>query len=165
MLASTDEPKPGEATPNRVEAAKIEAAKNDLAQRTTARVARRGYCPLPTDFLRLHSRFVDARGKRLNPSEVLLLIHLYSFKRGPGHPFPAIDTLAQRLGVTDRAVRKMLHHLEKCQLVRRIYDGQRRKSNRYDLSGLWQKVEALIDADNQALLKSMAAGATVGGGA
>lgn len=160
MLASTDEPKPDEATTGRVE-----AAKSDLAQRTTPRVARRGYCPLPTDFLRLHNRFVDADGKRLNPSEVLLLIHLYSFKRGSGHPFPAIDTLAQRLGVTGRAVRKMLHRLEKCQLVRRIYDGQRRKSNRYDLSGLWQKVEALIDADTQALLKSVVSGAAGGGGA
>jgi DNA-binding MarR family transcriptional regulator len=159
MLASEDEPKHGGATPNRVE-----AAKNDLARRTTNRIARSGFCPVPSALLFHHNRFRDPQGKRLNPSEVLLLIHLYSYKRGADHPYPGIDTLARRLGVTDRAVRKMLNRLEKCQLVRRIYDSRNRRSNRYDLAGLWRAIEDMLDADSQAALQKFAAAGRVAGG-
>lgn len=120
---------------------------NSVARRTTQRIADRGFCPVPTYFLQHYHRLPPPRAgqKELAPNEVLLLIHLLDHKWTEAHPFPSSETLAKRLGVSTRMVRKMASNLEDWGLIQRIIG--RRRTNRYDMSGLFQALERLIDQD------------------
>lgn len=53
-------------------------------------------------------------------SEALFLIHLMSFKWGKKAPYPGIEALAAKMGVTPAAVRKYVRSLESKKLIVRM---------------------------------------------
>jgi DNA-binding transcriptional regulator YhcF (GntR family) len=121
----------------------IAGPKNTLARKTTSRLAEGGFCALPTLFLAHCAGLRGSDGKPLKSSEILLAIHILSFKWNEEHPFPAIETLAQRMGMNVRSIRKLLTSLEQAGLVTRLQVP--RRANRYDLSQLFQAIERLAD--------------------
>lgn len=101
------------------------------------------FCPVSSAFLRYYHRLQPAPGVRgLNSTEALLVIHLMDHKWGEAAPFPGVETLAERLGLSDRAVRKALARLGECgYVVREPVPG---RSNRYRLDGLFAALEELL---------------------
>lgn len=126
---------------------KAEPAQSSIARRTTERLAARGFCGVPSYFLQNYHRLPPPTpGQRgLTSTEAMLLIHLLDFKWDEHPPFPALETLAERMGITARAVRKAMVHLEECKFLERIPD--RRRTNRYDMTGLFRALEKLMDDD------------------
>jgi len=120
-----------------------------LARRTTPKLAAHGFCAVPLAFLEHAHRLRTRDGKRLNASEVLLIVNLLSFKWGEAMPFPSVESLAQRMGMGDRAVRKMLTRLHEAEIVERVQRGKR-ASNRYDMSKLFAKLEGFMDTAPEA---------------
>ena len=113
-----------------------------VAERWTPPLVRQ-FCPVSSAFLRLYHRLRSAPGARgLNSTEALLIIHLVDHKWGEAAPFPAVETLAERMGMSGRAVRKAVARLEECgYLVREQVPG---RSNRYRLDGLFTALEELL---------------------
>lgn len=114
-----------------------------VAERWTPPLARQ-FCPVSSPFLRLYHRLWVAPAKRrLNSTEALLIIHLVDHKWDERDPFPAVETLAERMGISGRMVRKALASLEACDyVVREQVPG---RSNRYRLDGLFTALEALLE--------------------
>lgn len=105
--------------------------------RWTPLLARVGHTPVSSAFLE------HAHELNLTPSEQLLLIHIFSFKWDAGLPFPAISTLATRMGVSERQVRKLLAAMESgAGVIKRIERTGR--SNSFDLQPLFEKLEAAV---------------------
>lgn len=100
-------------------------------------LARVGHTPVSSAFLE------HAHELKLTPSEQLLLIHIISFKWDATLPFPAIGTLATRMGVSERQVRKLLATMEAGSgVIKRIERVGR--SNSFDLQPLFDKLEAAV---------------------
>lgn len=116
-----------------------------LARKTTPRLAADGFCSLPTAFLAFCARLRGADGKPLNASEILLAIHILSFKWSEALPFPSIETLGARMGMNVRSIRKLLKRLEQAGFITRVQAPHR--TNRYDLTGLFTAIEALMDEE------------------
>jgi hypothetical protein len=75
----------------------------------------------------------------------MLIVHLLSFKWDHAAPFPALKTLAKRMGITPSSVRAHLRSLgKKGYLVREINVG---KTNRFHLQPLFRALESLMSAD------------------
>jgi DNA-binding MarR family transcriptional regulator len=104
-----------------------------------------GFCALPTLFLAHCSGLRGSDGKPLKPSEILLAIHILSFKWTEELPFPSVETLAQRMGMNVRSIRKLLTSLERAGLVARLQAP--RRANRYDLSQLFLAIERIADEE------------------
>lgn len=120
-----------------------------VAERWTPPLARQ-FCPVSSSFLRLYHRLRPAAGVRgLNSTEAILIIHLMDHKWGEAAPFPAVETLAERMGVSDRAVRKVVARLEECGYIAREQIPGR--SNRYRLDGLFSALEELLNEDASAV--------------
>lgn len=100
------------------------------------------FTPVADAFLRYGCLLPRSDGKRgLTPSEVVLVVQLMSFKWTREAPFPSQKTLAQRMGMSERAVRNIICRLENDKYVVR----HRRRHNEYDLSGLFKALERLLD--------------------
>lgn len=107
--------------------------------RWTPLLARVGHTPISSAFLE------HAHELKLTPSEQLLLIQILSFKWDEAAPFPAVGTLATRMGVSERQVRKLLAAMEHgAGVIRRVERIGR--SNSFDLQPLFEKLEALVRA-------------------
>lgn len=137
-----------QSTEGATESAAVGAALSRIARRTSERLAKRGFCPVPSYFLANYYRLPPpVAGQRgLTSTEALLIVHLLDFKWDEHHPFPSVEMLATRMGMSKRMIRRAMSHLEECKLVERIID--RRRANRYDLSGLFVALERLMDADS-----------------
>lgn len=124
-------------------------SKHRVAERWTPPLARQ-FCPVSSAFLRHYHRLRPAPGAPgLNSTEAILIIHLMDHKWGEAAPFPAVDTLAERMGVSGRAVRKAVARLEACgYVVRELIPG---RSNRYRLDGLFAALEELLNEAAPAL--------------
>ncbi len=117
-----------------------------IEKRWTARLAL-PFCGVSSYFLANYHRLAAAPGQPgLNSTEAVLIIQLHDFKWDDRHPFPTVGTLAARLGVTPRHVRDTMKALQERGYLLRI-PGARGGANRYDLGGLYQALEALMDAD------------------
>jgi len=111
------------------------------------------FCPVSSFFLshypELKSRPVNGHGggmpAGLASTEAMLVIHLLDFKWGEDAPFPKVDTLAKRMGLTDRSIRTILKRLEDLGFLRR--EIRVHKSSRYHLDGLFEALEELYDAE------------------
>lgn len=120
----------------------------DLGRRWTPAVAAGGFTPVP--MLLLQSIHLlpagTAPGARcLNSTETMVLIQLLSHKWDNRDPFPALTTIAARMGLSTRAVRAAVKTLEGAGYLQRqpTYRGG---SNRYDLSGLFAVLEEIQQA-------------------
>jgi hypothetical protein len=96
-----------------------------------------GYVSVPKLFLELYSLL----NPPLTSGEALFVIQLMSFKWNEKAPFPGYATLAKRMGLSDKAVRRHAATLESKKYLRRI---QRIGStNQFDLNPLF---DALLKA-------------------
>jgi DNA-binding MarR family transcriptional regulator len=71
----------------------------------------------------------------LSTAEALFVLHLMSFKWEDAAPYPTYATLANRMGISDKMVRRYAQSLSKKGYLRRMF--QRRAANRFDLTALF----------------------------
>lgn len=96
-----------------------------------------GYVPVPTFLLEIYA---NLKPHPLTPAEVMFVLELMSHKWGKAAPYPSYKTIAQRMGVSDKMVRRYAQSLEAKQYLRRVL--RKNTSNRYDLTGLFQALDA-----------------------
>lgn len=102
----------------------------------------KGYLVVPTLFLRYYAHL---KPYPLTGGEALFVLHLMEFKWDASDPYPAYKTLAQRMGVSDKMVRRHAHSLSvKGYLHRKIRVGQ---TNRFDLTPLFDALLAAVKKD------------------
>jgi hypothetical protein len=109
----------------------------DIAEKWGVPVAQRGFAQIP-NYLLLLNQFLDG-DHRLSPVELLVLIQLVGtwWKKGD-LPFPSMNTLASRCGVSNRQIQRSVNTLEKIGLLKRVNRRTRGiiASNAYDLTPL-----------------------------
>lgn len=105
-----------------------------VGARWTRRIASRGFAPIAQVFLSAYAQ----KPLGLSTTEAMLVIQLISFKWTAEAPFPRVRVLAQRLGVTTRAVSMQLKRLEERGFVARIHRDRR---YRFDMTGLFKALE------------------------
>ena len=113
-----------------------------VGKRWTPELAADGWTPVAYVFLKKYHKL------KITSSEAMLLIHLVSHKWDSNLPFPATSTLAERMGITETAVRNNIRSLEKKKLLKRL--PQKGKTNLFDLSLLFKKL-MLSDEELKAL--------------
>lgn len=89
------------------------------------------------------------RALKLSDTEVMLLIHLMAFRQLEQNEFPTIEQLQERLGSSPSVVGQAMQKLVKQGLVGidEVVDPVTGvQSDRYNLSGLFQKIGALLAA-------------------
>lgn len=113
------------------------------AARWTDQLAARGYTPVVRAFVELACRRAGRKGGGLglSPTQAMLIIQLISYKRDIRMPFPAIKTLAARLGVSDTTVRNNLDALARKKLI--VKHLHRGFPTYYDLQPLFKQLENL----------------------
>lgn len=117
------------------------------AARWTPRIAEAHFTAIPECFLHnLHRLRPHAGARGLNSTEALIIIQIASHKWDDRAPFPALTTIATRLGVTTRTVRAAVKRLEELGFVRRELSTTGGPS-RYHLDGLHRALEALLAED------------------
>lgn len=110
-----------------------------VAHRWTARLAAARWTPVSDYFLKNYHRM------KITHTEAMVLIHLISFKWDLSAPFPALGTIAKRMGITPTSVRTHLRRLEgKGFLYRQMKVGT---TNRFHFDGLFNALEKMMDAD------------------
>ena len=78
----------------------------------------------------------------------MVIIHIMSFKWDSDAPFPAIKTIARRMGITAPSVRTHFRNLENNgHLAREFHIGT---TNRFHLGPLFARLEKLLDQDEKA---------------
>jgi DNA-binding MarR family transcriptional regulator len=105
------------------------------------------WAAVPTALIQGAHRLRPHDGARgLNPTEVMVLIHLLDRKWDERMPFPAITTIAEQMGLKPRGVRAVVERMEKLGYLKR-YPMANGGPNRYDLTGLFTALEKLMDED------------------
>ena len=104
-------------------------------------VAAHGYAGIPNILIRAQGRL------GLSPMQFSIVVQLLEYWHDPSRrPFPSKRDLAERMGVTEKAIQLNMAALEKAELIRRemrrtpVGDWD---SNIYHLDGLVQRVQAL----------------------
>ena len=97
------------------------------------------YCPIPSRFLEL----IGTLG--LTPIEALIIIQLHDFKRRTnGVAYPAMETLAGRVGRSIREVRRVMASLEQKGFVVRVPTFlNSKRTNEYNMEGLYSHIREL----------------------
>jgi len=89
------------------------------------------------------------RALKLNDTECMLLLHLIGFRQLEQNEFPMIEQLQERLGCSPSLIGQTLQKLMKLGFVTidEVFDPQSGvQSEKYNLSGLFQKIGALLAA-------------------
>ena len=94
-----------------------------------------GFVVIPNALLRCQHKL------KINDGEMVVLMNLMmSWWKVGEHPFPRAETIAKRMGVSDRTVQRHLGQLEKRGLISRIRRVDRRDDSpasvQYDLAGI-----------------------------
>ncbi len=89
----------------------------------------KGYLIVPSLLLYSYARL---KPHPLTAGEVLFIIHLMDFKWDERAPFPSYKTLAKRMGVSDKMVRRHAQTLEDKRYLRRV--ARRGLTNQFDLT-------------------------------
>ena len=101
-----------------------------------------GYLVVPSVFLRHYSRL---KPYSLTRGEALFVLHLMEFKWDQDAPFPSYETLARRMGVSTKMVRRYAQALDaKGYLDRVVRTGD---TNRFDLRPLFDKLLKVVEAE------------------
>ena len=98
-----------------------------------------GYLVVPTVFLRNYSRL---KPHRLTHAEAVLVLHLMEFKWDSSAPFPSYDTLAKRMGISTKTVRRHAHNLEAKGFLKRVIRAG--NTNRFELAPLFDKLLQVV---------------------
>lgn len=108
-----------------------------IERRWTQTLTKAGWTALPNIILDKQA----ALG--LKPIDVNILMQIAKYWWEPGSaPFPAIETLANAIGVTTRTVQRHITIMEKAKLIerkKRYYARGGQKSNAYTFNGLIKK--------------------------
>jgi Helix-turn-helix domain len=95
-----------------------------------------GFLAVPTLFLKLYANL----NPPLTPAEAVFVLELMTFKWDTKHPYPSYETLAERMNVTDKMVRRYAQKLEDKHYVRRVY--RKNQPNEFDLTGLFNALRS-----------------------
>lgn len=85
----------------------------------------------------------------LKPSEFLVLVNIESYRWNANKlPFPSVETLSERTGISERSITRIITALEKERgVIRR--QKRRRTSNEYSFDPLITKLLNLLRADSR----------------
>src|SRR5436190_9966451 len=110
-------------------------SKRQIADRWTADLVKEGWTPVSTFFLRNYAILKPP----ISSHEAMFLIHLISHKWDKRAPYPALKTVASRMGVGAAAVRQHARHLERLGYLRREF--RLAQPSRYHFDQLFTKLE------------------------
>lgn len=85
----------------------------------------------------------------LTPVETLIIIQILSFKWDEKHPFPAIETVAERVGISKRYAQRVVRGLQSDGLLKKIYNPKKDKFSKYDLTPLFDRLEEIAAYDDE----------------
>jgi len=105
------------------------------------RIKKEGFVPVPLRFLLYHAVL---RPYSLTVAEALFVIHLMWYKWGDQAPFPSLNTIARRMGITSIYARKLARTLEGKGFLLRV--ARIGSTNAYDLTPLFKKLAAHVTA-------------------
>jgi hypothetical protein len=92
-----------------------------------------------TGFLVVPLRYmVNYAAMKLTSNEAMFVLQLMTFKWDEDEPFPSYGRIANRMGVSEKMVRRYAQSLEKKGLLRRKF--QLHAPNRFDLSALFSAI-------------------------
>jgi hypothetical protein len=91
-----------------------------------------GFMVVPNRFFH---RYASLRPQRLTTGEALFVLHLMTFKWEAAAPFPSYRTIANRMGVTDKMVRRYAQRLQQKGFLVREF--RNRAPNRFDLTSFF----------------------------
>jgi DNA-binding MarR family transcriptional regulator len=114
-------------------------AGREVWRRWTPRLVAGGWTPVADCFLEHYRRL------GLTTLEAMLILQLMKYKWDENAPRPSFATLAQRMGITDTAVRGHARQIAKKGLLRRI--NRIGRPNLFDLTPLFDALEKLLDED------------------
>ncbi len=104
-------------------------------------VLERGFCVVPSLLLRAQQRL------KLTPTQLAVLMHLADYWWDVARkPYPSKKALAERLGLGERQVQRIIADLEKAGFVKRIERIAKHRgklSNEYDLTGLVTRLKEI----------------------
>ena len=109
-----------------------------MGKRWTPKLLSDGFTPVPNTFLELYSHLGKSKSG-ITSSEAMLILHLMSHKWDEKNPFPRFARLAERMGISETAVRGHARSLEKKGFLIRIK--RPGTSNEFDLSPLFRELE------------------------
>lgn len=105
-----------------------------------------GWVGVPDSFLRLYAKL---KPYALTVGEAMFVLELMAYKWSEDAPFPSYKSLAARMGVTDKMVRRYAANLEgKGYLQRKARIGS---TNTFDLSPLFAAIVAALGGDKKHL--------------
>ena len=103
-----------------------------------------GYLVVPSIFLLHYSRL---KPYSLTNGEVLLVLHLMDHKWDQAAPFPSYGTLARRMGVSTKMVRRYAQTLEQKGYLQRVT--RTGNTNLFDLGPLFNKLLEVVQTGDQ----------------
>jgi predicted transcriptional regulator len=105
----------------------------------------RSFCPVSSYFLANYHRLGPEGSGGLTSTQAMLIIQVLDHQWREQAPHPSIETLAQRLGLSTRAVRQALAHLTNLGLLARARGPRGR--NRFIFKGLYGALEKMMSED------------------
>lgn len=104
--------------------------------------------PLGTKFSPVSHQFLENYHRLgLSNTEAMFVLQLMSFKWDERDPYPALGTVASRMGMGLRSARKIAKKLEDANLIMR-FKRSKGSTNRYHLTGLFNALSALNTPEN-----------------
>jgi len=120
------------------------------------------FTPIPLYFLEAYHRLGHKPGDSPNPgtkgltsTEALVVIHLASYRWTADAPYPSLKSIAERMGLSQRAVRKAVTRLEDLGYLRR--EERSGFANRYHFDGLIRVLEEMKAAEPKGAKRRKAA--------
>lgn len=110
-----------------------------------------GWVGVPDSFLRLYAHL---KPYALTVGEAMFVLELMSYKWSDSAPFPSYKSLAARMGVTDKMVRRYAANLEGKGYLRR--QARIGSTNTFDLSPLFGAIVAALDTEKKVKLPQAA---------
>jgi len=118
-------------SPQEIEPLVLEADSKVAARWKHPELFDSGFVGVPTHFLELYSLL----NPPLTSGEAIFVVQLMNFKWNSKAPFPGYATLARRMGLSDKAVRRHAAALEAKKYLRRIK--RVGTTNKFELSPLF----------------------------
>lgn len=128
--------------------ASIEGANWSFQDKWPAESGDMGYTMIPTTLLEYY------RDLRLTPGEFLILVNIESFRWSVDRlPFPSIEKLSRRTGMSERTVTRTISSLQNQRRVITRYK-RRGTSNQYSVEPLVEKLIEIAIAKDEDLWQS-----------
>ena len=119
----------------------------DIVEKWGERVAERGFAQIP-NYLLLMNQFLDPEHK-VPPVDLIILIELVgAWWKKEEMPFPSLNTLAARSGISSRQAQRSVTRLEEAGYIKRSQRkaGRLIASNAYDMSPLVERLNEIAIA-------------------